>query len=87
MITKVPNGNSLDRDTKVLLPKGSVVTTTSSRREYTLQRAQAVAVWNVNKPYTYEGVYHPEEIVWAGSGGYWCRSAGDQNGWAIITEG
>lgn len=86
MITKVPNGTPLDRDTKVLLPKGSVVTTTGSRREYTLQRAQAVSVFAVNRSYTYDEIYHPEEIVWVGSGGYYCRSPGNQNGWDVVTK-
>ena len=71
------------RGQTVMLRKGAEVRTMHPARDrYTLKRNQSVKVHSAHAGYELDGVSHPAEISWAGTGGYWCYAKQDD----IITS-
>lgn len=63
----------------VLLAKGSEIRSYNpSKKVYHLKRQQKVKVWFVLKERKeikdWDVPYCPEQIIWPGTGGYWCRT-------------
>lgn len=62
---------AVKRGDVVTIRKGAIVRSLR-RGEYVLTRNQKVKVNLVITGYTHDLVTRPAEVIWAGSGGYWC---------------